>query len=82
MTVNSPIDVTLREIAQAYRHGALVWMKRNRPKEWEKMIALERDINEMALKGDLKGLKKVLMGYQGLILGMMKTFEASEGRKI
>jgi len=81
MTANSLIDATLRETAQAYQHGALIWMKRYRPKEWERMIALEQRVNEMALESNLKGLREALDEYQGLILVMAREFKTIKEEK-
>lgn len=57
MTANRLIDATLNEIAQRYQPGTLVQMKRTRPKEFEKFKAIEKEINRLALGGDLGGLK-------------------------
>ena len=76
MTVNSFIDATLREIAQAYQTGTLAWMKVNRPNDWGNMVALEGRVNEMALGSDTEGLKRALSDYQSLILTMVREFKA------
>lgn len=67
MMDNSPIDFTLGAIAQGYHPGTLAWIKQNRPNEWGIMLALEGEINERALSGDVDGLKDVLEQYRGLI---------------
>jgi len=80
MTANSFIDETLERINQEYEPGTLVWMKRTRPKEWGKTVAIEGKINEMVLKGDMKGLEKVLGEYEGLISTMVGSFKTTEHR--
>lgn len=67
MTANSLIEVTLESINQAYQPGTLPWMKANRPDEWGKVLAMEGQVNEMALGGAMEGLRKALSEYQGLI---------------
>lgn len=75
MTANELIDLTLKEIAQGYHPGILAWMKVNRSEEWRKMLSLESEINEMASKGNVEGLKESLKGYKGLILNIMRIFK-------
>lgn len=79
--VNSLIEFTLNEIAGEYQAGALPWMKRDRPDKWNKMKSLEREIDKMALCGDLDGLRGALDSYQGLILKMVKEFKLREEKK-
>ena len=66
MTANSLIDETLERINQEYQPGTLVWIKLNRPDNWEKVMALEQEINEAAFERDFGKLKKVLESYQEL----------------
>jgi hypothetical protein len=75
------IDETLEDINQEYKPGTLPWMKANRPAEWEKMLTLERSINETALVGNQGGLRGVLDEYRGLILGMVEEYKKMEGKK-
>ena len=75
------VEQTLREMNEAYKPGTLEWMKRNRPDEWAKMLALEREINKMALCGDLDGLRGALSNYQGLILAIVKEFKILRERE-
>ncbi len=72
MTANSLIDSTMERINRVYRPGTLSHMKRFHPDEWKRLVALEGEINKLAIKGDTEGLKKGLMEYQRLILGIMK----------
>ncbi len=66
MTANSFIDATLVLINLEYQPGTLVRIKVNRPDIWGKVIALEQEINEVSLEGDVGKLKKVLESYQEL----------------
>lgn len=77
--VNTLIDNTLCEIAQRYQPRTLVRFKRTRPKEFEKMKAIEKEINRLALGEDLEGLKKALSEYKELILtGLERIVEGRE----
>ena len=44
----------------------------DKPKDWNKMIALEKKINYAVLEGDVTTLKKALVQYKGLIFSMNK----------
>ena len=79
--VNSLIDATMREIAEAYQPSTLAWVKANRPDEWGKMLTLEQKVNEMAFRGDLDGLRGALNSYRELILAMVKRFKAEKEKK-
>lgn len=68
------IDQTLLEINRRYVPGTIESMKVNRPDEWDQMIALEKEINEKALKKDVEGLKKVLGDYKIFIQNMIRAF--------
>lgn len=63
------IDRTIQEINKEWESGALEWIKVNRPDEWEKMLAIENEINRMALAGDIDGLRKALEAYKKLFSG-------------
>jgi hypothetical protein len=67
MMANSLIDETLERINQEYQPGTLVWIKVNRPDDWEEVIGLEQEINEAAFERDVGKLKKVLESYQELL---------------
>jgi hypothetical protein len=61
------IDRTLQEINKEWKPGALEWINVDRPDGWGKMlIILERTINEMALGGNLDGLRGALNSYRGV----------------
>lgn len=45
------------------------------------MLTMEGEVNEMALKSNLKGLREALSEYQGLILSMTKEFKALQEKK-
>ncbi|NWF91926.1 MAG: hypothetical protein HXY46_03350 [Syntrophaceae bacterium] len=69
--INNPyslIDQTLCEINEGWTQGALEWMKRTRPGEFKKMMALEEEINRFALNRDMNGLNEVLKGYNELMV--------------
>jgi hypothetical protein len=70
----SPIETTLDRIDQGYQPGTLAWVKRKRPKEWRKMIALETEISRVAFQGDEVELVKVLNEYEAFVLEMVKAF--------
>ena len=76
MTANSLIDFTLEEIARDYQPGVLPWAKANRRGEWDKMLTLERRINEIALGCNHEDLRGVLDEYRSLTLAMVKEFIA------
>jgi len=79
MTANSLIDLSLEEIARGYQPGVLPWMKADKPKEWNEMIALEKKINDEAVKEDVEGLKETLRRYKVLIQIMVKKFRTPKG---
>lgn len=79
--VNRLIDSTLKEIARDYQPGTFPWMKAYRPNEWGTMLTLEGKVNEMALESNLKGLREALDEYQGLILAVVKEYEALKENK-
>lgn len=80
MTANSLIDLTLGKIAKGYSPGILPWIKVDRPDDWKRMVGLEGEINERALKEDINELKKALEHYQELIIRMVKKFETPKGK--
>jgi hypothetical protein len=73
------IEQALLEINEGWVPGALEWMKRARPHEWQNMIGLEEKINRLALGSDIDGLKKALKEYKELMLGMAKAFKTPKG---
>jgi hypothetical protein len=75
------IDQTMNQINEAWDPGTLEWMKVSRPEEWRKMLALEVEINKTALGGDLDGLMGILNSYRGIILAIVKEFEALKEKK-
>jgi hypothetical protein len=80
MTANSLIDDTLKRINHGYSPGTLRWIKGN-PGRWAVLLTLEGRVNEMALGGNLKGLREVLDEYQELTLSMAKEFKATKENK-
>lgn len=70
------IDRTLQGMNEAYKAGALEWMKGSRPEDWKRMVAMETMINEKALTGDIEGLRKALEEYPGFMLEMVKAFSS------
>jgi hypothetical protein len=74
------IERTLKEIGKEYRPGLIRWLKKQ-PDQWERLLTLEGEINKMALCGDLDGLREALSNYQGLIVAMVKEFNAQEEKK-
>lgn len=70
----SRIDDTLDRIDRGYQPGTLAWVKRERPKEWGRMIALETKITRLAFQGNDMELTKVLNEYEAFILGMVRAF--------
>jgi len=83
MTANSLIEDTLERIGGRYHPGALAWVKRARPRQWEEMLTLEEEINRRASIGDEEGLKKALGEYQGMILDMVRMFKSpGEGQGV
>ncbi len=75
----SLIDLTLEEINLRYRPGMLAWVKTNGQAEWRKMLTLEGEINQAALRGDSKILKEVLAKYRKLLFTMIEGFSSSRG---
>lgn len=75
------IEQAIQEINETYQPEFLKWRKANKPGEWERMLILERSINEMALGSNLKGLREALDEYQGLIFAMVKEFKAVKEKK-
>ena len=81
--VNNPhflIDQTLREINKAWTPGALEWMKRTRPNDFEKMVALEREINRIATTKNINELVEVLRSYKDMALGVAETFKTPKSK--
>jgi hypothetical protein len=68
------IKDTLDRIDKSYEPGTLAWVKRKRPKEWRKMIALETEITRLSFQGDEVKLVKVLNEYEAFVLEMVKVF--------
>jgi hypothetical protein len=80
--VNDPyflIDQTLREINEAWAPGALTWV-RQRPKDFEKIVALEGEINRFALEANMQELSEVLRTYKELMLGVAEAFKDPKGK--
>ena len=73
------IDLAVQEINQGWEPGTLEWMKRNRPREWGKMLAVEGKINDSSLQKDSKVVKGVLAEYNSLMLSMVKEFSSIRG---
>lgn len=72
------IDLTLKEISKGYVPGTLKWIKKTRMNDWMKLLVEEKKINEAALNGDLRTLKKALDSYQKLITILSKEFKRKE----
>ena len=73
------IDLAVQEINEGWELGTLEWMKRNRPREWGKMLAVEGKINDSSLQKDSKVVKGVLAEYKSLMLSMVKEFSSIRG---
>jgi hypothetical protein len=73
------IEQVLREINEGWVPGALDWIKRSRPSEWQNMIELEEKVNRLALGSDIDGLKKALDEYKELMLAMARAFKTPKG---
>lgn len=81
--INDPqflIDQTLREINNTWTPGTFEWMKRSRPSEFEKMVALEEEINRIVIEANAKELVEVLRNYKELMLNVVKAFKAPKGK--
>lgn len=78
---NELTDLTIEEITRDYQSGTLPWMKVNRPNDWGDMLTLEGRVNEMALGGNIEGLKRALSEYQSLIITMVKDYKALKENK-
>jgi hypothetical protein len=80
--VNDPhflIDQALLEVNEEWAPGALDWMKRTRPSEFERMVTLEEEINRFALSRDMNRLNQALGRYKELMLGIAKAFKVPKG---
>jgi len=60
---------------EGYSPGALRWMKKSRPEDWERMISLEKKIDQEALAGEVLSLKETLTQYKELILSVVRIFQ-------
>lgn len=69
------IGQTFIEINQHWEPGALEWMKRTGPNDFKKMMALEEQINQLTLSGNVNMLNEVLKSYTGLMVGAARTFK-------
>jgi hypothetical protein len=65
---------TLQSIDRNYKPGMLAWLKVKRPGDWQKMIAIEAEINRAAIQGNEAELIIALDEYEGFVLGMVKMF--------
>jgi hypothetical protein len=72
--VNKLVTTTLKRIGIDYQPGALEWLKQNRPKDWEKMIVLENEINRLASDNDEKGLAEALDKYERFVLKVIALY--------
>jgi hypothetical protein len=82
--LNAPnflIGPAVQEIDAGWEYGTLAWMKWNCPKEWKKMLGLEKRINNSALRGDTEGLKHALREYRVLMLSMAEEFLTTNGKR-
>jgi hypothetical protein len=77
----SSMQQAIEEIDQGYKPGTLEWMKRSRPEDWKRMVAIEAMIKEKALTGDIEELRKALEEYRKFMLVMVKVF-SSEGEEV
>lgn len=68
----SPIETTLKRIAEGYRSGTLAQIKKNHPQDWARLLDLEREVNRISLKGDRMEMEKVLVQYESLVFGKSK----------
>ena len=68
------IKDTLDRIDKSYEPGTLAWVKRKRPKEWRKMIALETEITRLSFQGDEVKLVNTLNEYETFVLEMVRAF--------
>jgi hypothetical protein len=75
------IDRTLQEINKEWESGALEWIRVSRPDKWGEMVTLEGRVNELALEGNLKGLREALDEYQRLILSLPREFKSPKEKK-
>lgn len=60
------IEETIQEINKGFKPGTLSKLKPLQ-RAWQRMLAIENEINRMALAGDIDGLKKALERYKGLL---------------
>jgi len=71
--INDPyflIDLTIREIDEVWRPGTLEWVKRARPRDWERMLTVEGKINRVALEENVDALREALRTYKELMVSM------------
>ncbi len=73
------IEQAMQEIDEGWVAGALEWMKRVRPSEWQNLIGLEEKINPLVFESDVSGLKEVLKEYKELVLRMARAFKTPKG---
>lgn len=72
--VNRLVTTTLMKIGIEYQAGALEWLKQNRPKDWEKFIALENQINRLVSDNDEKELTEALDKYERFVLKVIDVY--------
>ena len=49
---------------------------------WGKVLAMEGKVNELALGGNLNGLREALEGYQRLILALVDEYRSIKGKEL
>ncbi len=77
-TIDSLIRNALEKINENYEAGTLEWLRKNRPQERQRCLALEEDINEAALREDIEVLRRVLTEYKDLMLSAARKFRPKE----
>lgn len=70
------ISETLERINEVWEPSTLSWMKQSTPEEWERMLTLERKIDQYALQADTSHLRKTLGEYLTLMITVAKDFQS------
>jgi len=60
------LAVTHKHIAKEYPSGLVEWLEKIEPDLWEKIRAVERHMNTLALKDDRDGLDEAIKKYEML----------------
>jgi hypothetical protein len=69
-----------QRIEKVWKPKTMSWVEVNKPGEWRKMKKLEEEINDLALRGNMDGLREKLSEREELVAQLVTAFEYLTGR--